>query len=264
LNYPPVRKSLGQHFLTDPSILARIVDALDVSAGETVVEVGPGRGALTDILAGRARRVIAIEYDRALAAHLRDRFATNPRVEIVEANVLETNVAAFADGPFKLIGNVPYYITTPIIFQTLRLPRPRVAVFLVQREVAERIVARAGSDAYGALSVNIQAVASATIVFHVAAGSFQPPPKVDSAVVRLVDRPEPLVSPEHEQRFREFVQAAFGMRRKQMIRVVREVRGLDASSAARALDAAGIPATARVETVEGSALARLLQETSAT
>src|SRR3954467_14506671 len=115
--FPPVRKSLGQHFLSDAKVLERIADAAQLTGNEMVIEIGPGRGALTDILVERAGRLIAIEYDRALAAKLVDRYATRRNVEIVQADVLTVDFGALAKGPYRLIGNVPYYITTPIIFQ---------------------------------------------------------------------------------------------------------------------------------------------------
>lgn len=257
---PPIRKSLGQHFLTDRRILARIVDALDPQRGETVVEVGPGRGALTELLHKRAGRVIAIEYDRALAAVLRERYADS-NVEIVEADVLETDLGAAAGGPYALIGNVPYYITTPILFHALRRPRATRAVYLVQREVADRMTAPAGTKAYGALSVNVQALATAETVFRVPAGAFHPAPKVDSAVVRVTPRADPVVGPEEEQGFRQLVQGAFGMRRKQMRRVLRGLQAMTAEKAEGLLGEAGIAPDARPETlapVQFAALFRLL------
>src|SRR5205085_6286240 len=153
---PPIRKSLGQHFLNDRRVLGRIADALALDGTQLAVEIGPGRGALTEVLVARARRVIAIEYDRALAAFLRDRYAGDNRVTIVERDVLEVSFGELANGPYVLAGNVPYYITTPIIFQGLTRPRPDRAVYLVQREVAERIVAAPGEREYGALSANVQ------------------------------------------------------------------------------------------------------------
>src|SRR5438128_2000608 len=181
---PPIRKSLGQHFLTDRRILQRIVDALELRGTETVIEIGPGRGSLTALLAGAAARLVLIEYDRALAALLRERYATTPSVEVIEADVLTVPLALAAGGPFRLVGNVPYYITTPILFHALEPPQPERAVYLVQREVADRIVAAPGSDDYGALSVNVQGFANPKRLFKVAPGSFDPPPKVESAVVR--------------------------------------------------------------------------------
>lgn len=257
---PPIRKSLGQHFLNDRRILGRIVDALELEADETVIEIGPGRGSLSELLAATARRLVLIELDRALAALLRERFAGRPSVEVIEADVLTVDLARAAGrDEFKLVGNVPYYITTPIIFHALRSPRPRRAVYLVQREVAERIVAAPGADAYGALSVNVQAVARATLLFRVAAGSFQPPPKVESAVVRLDPRPDPVVSPEEEGAFRRFVQDAFGMRRKQMRRVLRALRDIDARRADALLAAAGVDGAARPETLSPERFAVLFR-----
>jgi 16S rRNA (adenine1518-N6/adenine1519-N6)-dimethyltransferase len=256
----PVRKGLGQHFLTDPRILGRIADAIDPSPDDTVIEIGPGRGALTDVLALRAGRVIGIEYDRALAARLRVRYADQPNVTIVEADALDADFAGLAGGgPFKLIGNVPYYITTPILFAALERPRASVIAFLVQREVAERIVAAPGAEAYGALSMNVQAVAAASIPFRVGAGAFSPPPKVESAVIRVVPLADPIVRPDEEAEFRQFVIAAFGMRRKQMLRVLREVRTLDPATAAAALDRAGIPHAVRVETLSAAEIVALLR-----
>jgi 16S rRNA (adenine1518-N6/adenine1519-N6)-dimethyltransferase len=245
---PPIRKSLGQHFLTDPRILTRIVDALDPRNDETIIEIGAGRGAMTEILRARAGRVIAIEYDRALAALLRERYA-NTNVQIIEADVLMTDLAAIAAGPFAVIGNVPYYITTPILFHALRRPRASRAVFLVQREVADRMTASAGSRNYGALSVNLQALAAAETMFGVPAGAFKPPPKVESAVVRVVPRAEPVITTDEEEGFREFVQGVFGMRRKQMRRVLRGLFSLSADDAESVLAAAGIQPDARPETL---------------
>jgi 16S rRNA (adenine1518-N6/adenine1519-N6)-dimethyltransferase len=253
---PPVRKSLGQHFLSDPRILTRIVDTLDPAADETVVEIGPGRGAMTELLKDRARTVIAIEYDRALAALLRDRYA-NSNVRVVEADVLETNLGAVAGGRYALIGNVPYYITTPILFHALRPPRATRAVYLVQREVAERMRANPGSKEYGALTVNLQALAKVDLMFRVPAGAFQPPPKVESAVVRVVPLEHPLVSGEAEQGFREFVQGIFGMRRKQMRRVLRGIVGGDSTAAEDLLQRAEIDPDSRPETLEPARFAAL-------
>ena len=257
--HPPVRKSLGQHCLNDPRILGRIVDALELTGDETVIEIGPGRGSLTALLAHRAKRLVLIEYDRALAAILRERYASAPNVRVIEADVLTVNLGESAGGRYVLVGNVPYYITTPILFHALERPRPDRAVYLIQREVAERIVAPAGADDYGALSVNVQAVANARILFRVPPGAFQPPPKVESAVIRIEPRTDPVVIPDEEVRFRRFVIDAFGMRRKQMRRVVRELCSLDADAADHALAHAGIEPTARPETLTAAQFAALVR-----
>jgi 16S rRNA (adenine1518-N6/adenine1519-N6)-dimethyltransferase len=256
--FPPVRKSLGQHFLSDVQVLQRIADAAQLTGHETVIEIGPGRGALTDLLAARAGRLIAIEYDRALAAKLVDRYARQPNVEIIQADVLTVDFGSLAKGPYRLIGNVPYYITTPIIFQALERPRPDVAVYLVQREVAERLVAPPGGKEYGALTVNVGAVARVEILFGVPASAFRPPPKVDSAVLRITPRADPVVPADTESEFREFVQAIFTMRRKQMQRIIRSLKNLDVDRAAAVLEVARIDPMARPETLDGAAFARLL------
>jgi 16S rRNA (adenine1518-N6/adenine1519-N6)-dimethyltransferase len=247
--FPPTRKSLGQHFLNDRRILGRIADALQLEGHETVLEIGPGRGALTDILAERAGRLIAIEYDRALAALLRERYARRGNVLIAEADVLQLSLGELAAGPYVLVGNVPYYITTPILFHALTRPRADRSVYLVQREVAQRLVARPGSKEYGALTVNVAAVARAELLFGVPAGAFAPPPKVESAVVRITPLAEPLVTSDEENPFRVLVQSAFGMRRKQMRRVVRTLYSLDAEQADELLTRAGIEPEVRPETL---------------
>lgn len=245
---PPTLKRLGQHFLTDRRILAQIADAAQLAPGATVLEIGPGRGALTDLLAERATRLVAIELDRALAARLRDRYADRLHVEIVERDVLDVDLGALAgDAPWTLVGNVPYYITTPILFHALRPPRPRRAVFLVQREVAERARAEPGTDAYGALSVNLQALAAPSIAGLVKPGAFNPPPKVDSAILILDPLPTPAVTADEESPFSKFVVAAFGQRRKQLRRVLRSVRALSAEEAEAVLARVGVPVEARPE-----------------
>src|SRR5688500_18061008 len=224
---------------------------------DTVLEIGPGRGSLTDLLAERAGRVVAVEIDKLLVEQLRKRYASKTSVEIIEADVLETDLHAVAGADFLMIGNVPYYITTPIVFKALDPPIPRRSVFLVQREVAERMAATADTESYGALSVNVAAVAVVENVMTVPAGAFQPPPKVESAVVRLTPRPAPLVDLESLPAFRAFVQAAFGLRRKQMVRVLRTVKGISAEKAGKLLEQAGIDPAARPEVLSPDDFARL-------
>jgi 16S rRNA (adenine1518-N6/adenine1519-N6)-dimethyltransferase len=255
---PPVRKRLGQHFLSDPRILERIAQAAALSSTETVIEIGPGRGALTDQLRDLAARVIAVELDRALVAMLRERYADDPRVTIVEGDVLDVDLGALAGGPYALVGNVPYYITTPIIFHALERPRPSRAVFLVQREVAERMTARVGTKEYGALSVNLQAFAEVEVLFTIPAGAFHPPPKVESAVVRITPLDTPLVIQALEERFRTFVQDAFALRRKQLRRVLRTITGAPLEQVERMLEAARLDPQQRPETLSPADFSRIL------
>ena len=258
--HPPVLKKYGQHFLNDKKILTAIVDALAPTDSDTVVEVGPGRGSLTDILIERSGRVIGIEIDRELADQLGKKYQDRKNVQIVKGDVLEVELHALAGPDFLLIGNVPYYITTPIVFKALEPPIPRRSVFLVQREVAERMAASEDTEAYGALSVNVGAVAHVEHVLNVPAGAFQPPPKVESAVVRLTPRPTPLVSRESQPAFRVFVQAVFGLRRKQMQKVLRTVRGINPEEASAMLELVGINPTARPEVLSPETFAKLFSQ----
>ncbi len=259
MELPRPKKRLGQHFLSDPRILGRIADAVGATPQDTVIEIGPGRGSLTEALLARAGRVIAIELDRELAPMLASRWVDDPRLTVVEGDVLEQDLGALAGGPFLLAGNVPYNITTPILFHALRRPRPERAVYLVQREVAERIAAAPGSEAYGALSVNVQAVARAELLFGVPARAFKPPPKVESAVIRISPRSDPVIRAEEEGPFRVLVQGAFGLRRKQMKRVVRTLWSLSSDEADVVLARAGIDPMARPEVLSPAEFAGLLR-----
>lgn len=256
---PTPRKRFGQHFLRDNHVLDAIVDALGPISDRTVVEIGPGRGALTDRLVKRAGRVVAIELDRDLAAHLRERYAEMPHVSIIEADVLKTDLAVAAGGPFVLAGNVPYYITTPILFHALDRPRADVSVYLVQKEVADRMAAPPGDKIYGALSVNVQSVARVELVRTVPPGAFNPPPTVQSAVVRVTPRPDPAIDEAMETRYRTFVQAAFGLRRKQLVRVVRTIASLDAPSAEAIIARCELRADARPEVLSPEDFAKLVR-----
>ncbi len=261
---PPIRKRLGQHFLTDTRALDKIADALDITRSDTVIEIGPGRGALTDRLAARAGRLITIEVDKLLVPILRARYADQPHVSVIESDVLALSLGEVAGGSYLLVGNVPYYITTPIIFHAMTRPRPERAVFLVQREVADRAVAAPGSKEYGALSVNLQALATVTLRGIVKPTSFNPPPSVESAIVQLVPRTDPVIAAADEAAFRKLVISSFGLRRKQLRRVVRTVRGLSAEDADVALATAGLDPEARPETLSAAQFAKLLHALPAT
>ena len=185
------RQKLGQHFLIKGAALERIARAAcpeGLPQPDLVVEIGPGRGALTERLLRRAARVVAVELDSGLAAHLRLKFSGNPRLEVVEGDALDTDLTQW--GPAVIAGNLPYYAATPIVEKTVRLPVPR-AVFLVQKEVAERLVAQPGTRAYGFLTVATAMFAGARLLFEVKPSAFYPPPKVDSAVVLLEPRALP-------------------------------------------------------------------------
>jgi len=226
---PPRKPKLGQHFLADHSAAGKIVEALgDVSQG-TVLEVGPGRGIITSLLAPRTRRVIAIELDRVLAAQLRMKFALRPNVEIIEGDILAIDFSTlfgpkpgstrpgidFKPEPVRVVGNLPYYITSDIL---LRLFAHRqyfeTIVIMLQREVAERLAAAPGTSDYGLLSATAQLYARVDSLFTLPPGAFSPPPKVHSTVVRLMLAPriESLRVPEEE--FISFLKLSFGQKRK--------------------------------------------------
>ena len=188
-----------------------------------VIEIGPGRGALTAKLLERAARVIAIEVDPHLAAHLRSRFAGEPRLEIVQADVLATDLAQW--GRLPVVGNLPYYITSPILEKTVRLGAPR-AVFLIQKEVAERLVATPGSRDYGFLTVATALFAITRLLFEVQPAAFHPPPKVDSAVVLLEPRAAGWGIEEPED-FLRFVGLCFRHKRKTLRNNLAETYGKD-------------------------------------
>lgn len=250
------KRRLGQHFLTDRRILERIADALGVTPADTVLEIGPGPGGLTEVLAARVGKLVAIEKDADLVPALRARV---PGATVVEADALEADWHALAGPEFLVAGNIPYNITSPLLDKALAPPRPRRIVFLVQREVADRVGAEPGAEAYGALSVGVQAVAQAERLFTVPAGAFHPRPQVDSAVLRLTPLAEPVVEDDEVAPFRRLVVGLFGFRRKQMGRGLRELTGWEAPLVERALATAGIPPTVRPETVSPRAFAGLLR-----
>jgi 16S rRNA (adenine1518-N6/adenine1519-N6)-dimethyltransferase len=253
---PRAKRRLGQHFLSDRRILERIADALGATAADTVLEIGPGPGGLTEALAGRAGRLVAIEKDADLLPALKSRV---PGAVVVEADALEADWHALVGHDFLVAGNIPYNITSPLIGKALQPPRPRRIVFLVQKEVADRVVSPPGGEAYGALSVGVQAVARAERLFVVPAGAFTPRPQVDSAVLRLTPLGEPIVSDAEVEPFRRLVVGLFGFRRKQMVRGLRELTGWDARRVEAVLAGVGIDGRARPETVAPPHFAALLR-----
>lgn len=267
------RKKWGQNFLTDVRILESIADAAQIDPDDTILEIGPGLGHLTRVLARRAGRVIAVEVDRKLAAKLAADFADTPNVRIVYGDILQFeplellkpgNVLA-QPAPFKVVANLPYYITSAILRHILQSThKPRVVVVMVQRQVAQRLIAQ--PPQMSLLAVSVQFFARAHIVRTIAAGAFYPRPKVDSAVVRLdVLEHQPMADKEIE-RFFEIVRAGFGERRKQLRNSLARGLSLDPDAVAAALAHARIDPTRRAETLtldEWGALYRELEPRAA-
>lgn len=210
------RKRFGQHFLHDQNIIESILRLLDPSPGEHIVEIGPGQGALTYPLLQRCEKLIAIELDRDLVPILKKKAADLGELEVINADVLEFDLASLPGNKiYRLVGNLPYNISTPLMFHLLEsVAQIKDMHFMVQKEVALRIVARPGDNNYGRLSVMLQYQCNSQYLLDVAPGCFKPPPRVDSAVIRLI----PLDKPEHDvgdyQNFSKIVQTAFGQRRK--------------------------------------------------
>ncbi|OFZ91144.1 MAG: 16S rRNA (adenine(1518)-N(6)/adenine(1519)-N(6))-dimethyltransferase [Betaproteobacteria bacterium RBG_16_66_20] len=205
------RKRFGQHFLHDPGVLKRIVEAIAPAPGDAIVEIGPGEGALTRPLLECVRHLTAIEIDRDLAARLAEEFAGD-RLTVICADALDYDFSAFPSG-VRIAGNLPYNISTPLLFHLARFAdRVRDMHFMLQREVVERMVAKPSTSDYGRLSVMLQARFEMRKLFNVAPGAFRPPPKVDSAVVRLVPLRERLTC--DETAFEKIVREAFSARRK--------------------------------------------------
>lgn len=242
---PPPKKSLGQHFLSDPAILARIVEGAGVREGEGVLEIGPGPGGLTRALLGAGARVWAVEADPRMVEHLRS--AGLAGVVILAGDALETDYLALAreaGGPFRLVGNLPYGISGPLLARLLRQRKAFVSMtVMLQREVGERLLAPPGGRSRGVLGVMAQTFCRPRAVLRLGPGAFRPPPKVDSVVVRMDVRSEAAPPVEDEDTLWEAVRTAFGQRRK-MLR--NSLRGLCPEPEAL-LRNAGIEGTQRPE-----------------
>ncbi len=253
---PYARKRFGQHFLVQPAIAERIVALADLHGDETVLEIGPGRGALTAMLAARCRRLVLIEVDRDLAASLRVRYADAPHVELIEGDVLRMDLAARLGDqpPATAIANLPYNISTPVLMQLLGTPElfDRL-VLMLQREVAERLCAPPGGKTYGALSVVVQAIADTRIALRVPPNAFSPVPKVESSVVVITPRRPVPLDADRRRALRGVVRTAFGRRRKQLVNVVAPLT----DDPRGALEALGFDPRARPETLAPADFIRL-------
>ncbi len=251
-----LRKRFGQHFLRDDHVIDRIVDLIEPRSAKPIVEIGPGEGVLTGPLLEHGANLTAIEIDRDLAVHLEQQFERFPGFTLVNMDVLKFDFeTVFGNGGrTQVVGNLPYNISTPLIMTLIRwTDRIESMVFMLQREVAERITAGPGSRQYGRLSVVAQRYLCGRLELTVPAEAFNPPPKVESAVVRLWPR-EPRPTAALDDAFDEVVRAAFGQRRKTLANTLRGV--VDASTIQRCgIDPAARAETLSVEDFEGLAQA---------
>ena len=272
------KPKLGQHFLTDHAAALRIVDALGDVAQSTVLEIGPGRGELTTILAKRTRRLIAIELDRVLAAQLRMKFALYPNIEVIEGDVLAIDFTTLfgprpgasrpglvqAPEPVPVVGNLPYYITSDILLRLFEFRQCfSTIVIMVQKEVADRLAAAPGSADYGLLSATAQVYAKVEKLFTLPPGAFSPPPKVLSSVVRLVMAPQLESLHVEEHGFINFLKLSFAQKRKTLWNNLRNTYAEDALR--DALREAGVKPVVRAETLpleKSAAIYRALASTN--
>jgi 16S rRNA (adenine1518-N6/adenine1519-N6)-dimethyltransferase len=254
------KPKLGQNFLVDPGAATKIVDALGDISNRTVIEIGPGRGVLTDLLISRAKRVIGIELDRVLAAQLRMKYATRPNLEVLESDFVTAEFASMVGrrpGPLHdlrptqpetvdIVGNLPYYITSDIVLRILELhSHIERAVIMVQREVADRIAAEPGNREYGLLSATAQLFARVDRLFTLPPGAFSPPPQVHSGVVRLTIEPKLAELGVEETPFIAFLKMAFAQKRKTLSNNLRP--RYDAAAVRAALKSAGLRSDVRAE-----------------
>ncbi|MFP7723474.1 16S rRNA (adenine(1518)-N(6)/adenine(1519)-N(6))-dimethyltransferase RsmA [Lysobacter sp. A3-1-A15] len=255
----PAKKHLGQHFLHERTYVDRIVQAVgppvDVASGERLVEIGPGQGAITFPLLDRHGALTVIEFDRDLISPLTEAARAHGELTVIHRDVLKVDFTALAEGVrqrLRLVGNLPYNLSSPILFHVLEhAPVVRDMVFMLQKEVVDRMAAPPGSKVYGRLSVMLQAYCRVEALFTVPPGAFRPPPKVDSAVVRLVPLDTTEIGIGHPDTFARVVRDAFGQRRKTMRNALSRVCDADAISAA------GISPTLRAEQVPVADFVRL-------
>jgi len=260
MNLPPPKKRLGQHFLVSTGVIDKIVTAIDPAPGQTVVEIGPGRGALTLALLPRLERLVALEIDREVIPLLQEATATRglaSRLEIRHQDATTADYQALAaelspNAPLTVAGNLPYNVATPILFRLLEAVTVLAPMtFMVQKEVADRLCARVNRSDYSRLSVMVQALCATERLFLVPPGAFLPPPRVESAVVRLTPLASPQCPPELWPYFGRVVMTAFGQRRKTLRNAL---SGLLAAEAIRACD---IDPGTRAETIEVAGFVRL-------
>ena len=260
---PAPLKKYGQHFLISPEAVQKIIDAAELSPKDAVLEIGPGRGVLTGLLAARASSVLAVEVDARLSEELTREYSSCRNLTIVNKDFLKLDLPAVLDDrgikKFKVVANLPYYITTPILERLFAVKeRIESIVVMVQREMADRMAARPGTD-FGSFSVFVQYHAQADKLFEVPPEAFFPPPKVTSTVIRLTPYQKPPVKVRDEEAFFGFVQKAFSQRRKMLRAVFRQAFKVGDTGLASLAAKSGIDLSRRPQTISLPEFARLYE-----
>ena len=262
-------KALGQNFLINPSVCPRMAELCGANAESGVLEIGPGMGVLTRELAKRSKKTVAVELDTRLLPVLAETLADYPNASVVQGDVMKLDLHQLLQQEFSgmqvaVCANLPYYITSPVIMKILEEKLPITALtVMVQKEAADRICAKPGTRACGAVSAAVQYYAEPEILFQVSRGSFMPAPNVDSTVIRLNVRPQPPVELRSEEAFFRLVKAAFGQRRKTALNAVSAGMGLPKAQVAEAMERAGIAPNARAEQMTLEMLASFSNELGA-
>ena len=255
------RKRLGQHFLTDPNILNKVIRTAVVGKKDVVLEIGPGLGDMTLALSREAKKVIAVEIDTKLVAILKEKMKEHHNVEVVKSDILRVDFKHFLNKegrPVKVVANLPYQISTPLLFRFVESKEAfSTFTLMLQKEVAERMVAPPGRKEYGPLSIFVQLSLDISIRFFIKPSAFFPPPKVASAVVQMAWREKPMIQANEEEWFRRVVKACFGYRRKTLINALRHSElSLDDSVGSR-IEEIGIDPGRRPETLTIEEFAKL-------
>jgi len=256
------KKRWGQHFLTRPEIGIQIAEFAAIKPADIVVEIGAGTGILTEELVKKAKKVIAFEIDTDLIPALREKFSTTPNVEIVVGDFLKVGPEHLEKlEKFKVVANIPYSLTTPLIFLLLDfIPRMEMMVLTIQREVAERLSAKPDTREYGALTLAVGIMARVELVKIIKKGAFRPPPRVESAVVRISPHLKPLLKPAETQAFSKLVHSVFGQRRKTMLNQLAKYLDISKIHTKSILVESGIDPLRRPETISMEEFIRLVKK----
>jgi len=256
------KKRWGQHFLTRPEIGVQVAEFAAIKPTDIVVEIGAGTGILTEELAKKSKKVIAFEIDPDLIPGLRERFSATPNIEIVIGDFLKMGPEHLKKlENFKVIANIPYYLTTPLIFMLLDfIPGMEMMVLTIQREVAERLAAKPDTREYGALTLAVGIMARVELVKIIKKGAFRPPPRVESAVVRISPHLKPLLEPAEVQAFSKLVHSVFGQRRKTMLNQLAKYLDISKIRTKSILAESGIDPLRRPETISLEEFMRLVKK----